>query len=297
MKKMEEPGGGSLLSEDIKFFFNMVKSKPEDEELESLDIKNGKPSPRFGKKSLAKRRRDLREGKSKSRAPPKSRLSKSRTRTGKRKDGSVLNRNQLKEARKPRRKTPIRNSDRAVVKKRGRKNSIIGNGRNGDKGERKKIPQASKSPSRPPLSHKCDNYETISAPKTPKKVKRWEMLYNMANSKSKAVKSKTPRKHVQLSKEKDRYHAPRSIRTPRTHTAQSRENSREKVKPFHLRMVPKSPSVRKKSKNKRKDSGFTYERNRDKSTKKKRRKKNKFNDLFQHGTYHNDSGVEEETQF
>lgn len=63
IQRSENAGeGGSLLSEDIKFFFNMVKTKPENEELQSMDVKNGKPSPRFGKKSMARRKKSLKNG-------------------------------------------------------------------------------------------------------------------------------------------------------------------------------------------------------------------------------------------
>ena len=187
---------------------------------------------------------------------------------------------------KSRKKTPVRNSDRAVVKRPAR--SV----RN-QNGERRRPPKASKSPIRPTLVLENSRFEN---PKTPKKLKRWEKLYNMANSKSKEtskMRSKTPRKHVELSKEKDKYHYPRTVRTPRggkksaKSCAYSRENSSEQIRPFHMAVPPKSPNMKKRHlRSKRKSSGFKYDINKDRSTKKKSHsKKGKFRDLFKHGTY------------
>lgn len=145
-------------------------------------MKNGKPSPRFGKKSMARRKKSLRNGNGVSKGR-KAGSHQSRTRQSKSKQYRLRQEEEAKlELQRARKKTPVRNSDRAVVK---RPNRRFSKGRNSNTRERKHAPKASKSPLRPPLAQKVNNQQQMNL-KTPKKAKRWEMLYNMANSKSKS---------------------------------------------------------------------------------------------------------------
>lgn len=251
MKRLNGWDDETLLTEDIKFFFNMVKNNPQDMISEQINIDEGKPSPRFGRKSFKNRRSQLKRLSSIERTNKKKRSPIPQGRKSRSRKPKYLEVEDIKM--KPiRKKTPVRNSDRAVVKRfpRNTKKSK----KNQGMGERRNPPQASKSPSRPPLVQQLNNNQY---PRTPKKQKRWEQLYNMANSKAKN-KSKTPRKHVQLSKEKDKYYKPKAVRTPRNRSSnrKSKENSqkRERVRPFHLRIIPKSPRISKRSASKRRPS-------------------------------------------
>lgn len=59
MKRLNGWDDETLLTEDIKFFFNMVKNNPQDMISEQINIDEGKPSPRFGRKSFKNRRSQL----------------------------------------------------------------------------------------------------------------------------------------------------------------------------------------------------------------------------------------------
>lgn len=156
MNYKRESSGSSLISDDIKFFFNLVKSKPKDKVIKGVFVKDGRPSPRFGGYS-----RPPVAGKSRSRSirgisqPKRRRKDKAHLRDN---DSSSLETRVIFE--KSSSKVKPGKSQRNV-KRRWKKDNVR-------KQAKKKISSVSRAKSRP---------------KSP--MKRWEQLYNMANEKSK----------------------------------------------------------------------------------------------------------------
>lgn len=161
MNYKRETAGSSLISDDIKFFFNLVKSKPKGKVIKGVLVKDGRPSPRFGtkdrfpekrvrSKSIGGNRKHWKREKSDvkdvSFDHKNTTFVKSRTRT-------PMNKHSNRNISRQKIKTPKEKKDLVPLDK--RKSSIS----RGD-----------------------------SRPKSP--IKRWERLYNMANEKAEKAKKK-----------------------------------------------------------------------------------------------------------
>ena len=158
--------GSNLLTDDIKFFFNLVKAQPPNQVIDGLEIKDGRPSPRFGKplkrdatpksnrRSVSQKARS-RMGSQIGRKKRGIRESRKSWKYGKERTRSRGRVEEKEEKELKRKKIPVKNSDRCIVKplrKRG-------------------VSKGRRSISRP------KEREEMKRP-----MKRWEMLYQMAHN-------------------------------------------------------------------------------------------------------------------
>lgn len=119
LKREKEVGQGSLLSEDIKFFFNMVKANPSLKKSDLDDSSYQNPHPKYeidSKKAMAHKPADNKENQN---AHIYNRPSKSPQFTGRNSDNFGIGTKKVhfqEQGQPPKRsKTPVRNSDRSVV--------------------------------------------------------------------------------------------------------------------------------------------------------------------------------------
>lgn len=149
--------GSSLISDDIKFFFNLVKSKPKDKVIKGVCLKDGRPSPRFGGNGRPYQKQS--RSKSITGAGSKKRRKIAESSLEKKKDRPPFE--HKLSFNKSRKRSPFKKSERVVVPRK-KENRVKGGFK---EGRRKSIPRGKST-----------------RPKSP--MKRWERLYNMANEKA-----------------------------------------------------------------------------------------------------------------
>ena len=202
MEEKRQVMGSNLLSDDIKFFFNLVKAKDDDKIVKGLDIKDGRPSPRFGFKgpsyttkrnlsALKQRRKSSVSQRKVQRVTRTPELTKKNFRSKKpRKSVNISKKTKRNPAatnletdsgrskeRKSRRRTPNPVQKKANLSRTrtNNKKSVI------QPKNRKRTPLKSRSRPRKQGPRRQVNQNQAKQDRSAERpLKRWEMLYNMS---------------------------------------------------------------------------------------------------------------------